>query len=98
MRQNRGFTVIELLVVITVIAILIAMTLPNLFSAQLRARDDVRKSDLRTIQAALESYHSDKASYPTTEQGLIGLEPEYLSVVPSDPKGKSYTYTSDGQT
>ncbi len=93
-----GFTIIELIVVIVVIAILIALTLPNLFASQARARDNVRKNDLRNLKTSLETYRSDKNRYPTSEEGLIMLVPTYQSTIPNDPKGTAYTYSSDGQS
>lgn len=96
--RQKGFTIIELIVVIVVIAVLIALTLPNLFASQVRARDNARKNDLRNIKASLETYRSDNNRYPTTEEGLYILIPQYQSNIPTDPKGAQYTYTSDGQS
>ena len=88
--QSRGFTIVELLVVIVVIAILVALTLPNLFGLQRRARDDTRKNDLKNIQQAAETYFNDKSAYPAT---LSTLTTQYINAIPNDPKGGSYTYT-----
>jgi prepilin-type N-terminal cleavage/methylation domain-containing protein len=88
--QNRGFTIVELLVVIVVIAILVALTLPNLFGLQRRARDDTRKNDLKNVQQALETYYNDNSHYPDQ---LSALVTQYINAIPSDPKGGSYTYT-----
>lgn len=95
-RSQVGFTVVELIVVVLVVGILLAFTLPNLFSAQTRARDDTRKNDLRNLQQALETYHNDFVGYPTTIEGLAILAPDYINSVPNDPKSGSYTYESDG--
>lgn len=89
-RNNSGFTIVELLVVIVVIAILVALTLPNLFGLQRRARDDDRKNDLKNVQTALESYFTDEQNYPAA---LATLAPDYLTAVPTDPQGNAYTYT-----
>ena len=96
--SGGGFTTVELLVVIVVIALLVAITLPNLFSIQRRGRDNVRKNDLRNIQNALETYHSDRAGYPTTNDSLSALVPSYLPKVPNDPKDQAYGYESDSIT
>ncbi|MBI4101079.1 type II secretion system protein GspG [Candidatus Microgenomates bacterium] len=96
--HQAGFTLIELLVVVTVIAILVALTLPNLLVTQARARDDARKDDLKNIQQALESYFGDNVAYPTTQQGLAVLEPDYMNDVPADPLGALYDYESSGTT
>lgn len=89
-KQQRGFTIVELLVVIVVIAILVALTLPNLFGLQRRARDDARKNDLKNTQQALETYFNDNNRYPAA---LSALTPQYINTVPNDPKGGAYTYT-----
>lgn len=88
--KQRGFTIVELLVVIVVIAILVALTLPNLFGLQRRARDDTRKNDLKNVQQAAETYFNDKNNYPAD---LSALSPQYINAVPSDPKSGAYTYT-----
>lgn len=88
-KQNSGFTIVELLVVIVVIAILVALTLPNLFGLQRRARDDARKNDLRNIQQQLETFYNDQNVYP---DALADLVPDYMDAVPTDPQGPAYTY------
>ena len=89
--KTGGFTVVELLVVIVVIAILVALTLPNLFGLQRRARDDTRKNDLKNLQQALETFYNDSNRYPSA---LTGLTSTYINAVPKDPKTTAdYTYT-----
>ena len=61
---GKGFTLIELLVVVAIIGILSAFLLANFVGLRQRARDGVRKSDLRQIQVALEAYRSDLGKYP----------------------------------
>ena len=89
-KRMGGFTIVELLVVIVVIAILVALTLPNLFGLQRRARDDTRKNDIKNVQQQLETYFHDENAYP---DALADLVPDYLAAVPSDPQGNAYTYT-----
>ncbi|MDI6603090.1 MAG: type II secretion system protein [Patescibacteria group bacterium] len=62
--SNRGFTLIELLVVIAIISLLASVVLVNLQGAKAKARDSIRKQDLRTIQMALELYHISYGKYP----------------------------------
>ncbi|MBI4101044.1 prepilin-type N-terminal cleavage/methylation domain-containing protein [Candidatus Microgenomates bacterium] len=88
--SERGFTIVELLVVIVVIAILVALTLPNLFGLQRRARDDDRKNDLKNLQSALETYYNDNNSYVDSTDDLVA---QYIDAVPTDPNGGAYTYT-----
>ncbi|MFC1656706.1 type II secretion system protein [Patescibacteria group bacterium] len=64
MLKKKGFTLIELLVVIAIIAILVVLIILALNAARMRARDSARKSDLRSVQTALELYNNDEESYP----------------------------------
>ncbi len=64
-RTNSGFTIVELLIVIVVIAILTAVTIVAYNGIQARARDSQRKTAVATIQKALELYHTDNGGYPT---------------------------------
>ncbi|MCA9347909.1 prepilin-type N-terminal cleavage/methylation domain-containing protein [Candidatus Saccharibacteria bacterium] len=88
--NQKGFTIIELLVVIVIIGILIALTLPNLFSAQARARDSDRKNELKNLQTKLETYFGDHDEYPAA---LSDLEPAPSGDETTGPRSDAYTYT-----
>ena len=94
--NQKGFTIIELLVVIVIIGILVALALPQLFAAQARGRDTDRKNDLKNISQQLETYYNDNdGAYPDDLDTLVteGL----LSAIPTDPKAdRTYEYVSDG--
>lgn len=109
LRPERGFTIIELLVVISIIAILAALTLAALSSAQKGSRDAKRKSDLNQYKTALAQYQSDKDSYPgRTPSGAISTSTqpwtalgtggaEYMKAFIDDEKsGQHYYYGSLG--
>ncbi|HEX6258209.1 MAG TPA: prepilin-type N-terminal cleavage/methylation domain-containing protein [Candidatus Saccharimonadales bacterium] len=66
--RERGFTIVELLIVIVVIAILATLVITAYNGVQQRARDSKRVSDARAIQTAVEAYQSDNGSYPTLAQ------------------------------
>lgn len=97
---SRGFTLIELLVVIGIIGILTALGAASYSNAQQKARDTQRKSNISSLQSALECYFSDNGTYPA--QGAYqptlknkGCLPSQGPNVPfTDPKtGSAYTYT-----
>jgi general secretion pathway protein G len=67
--RHLGFTLIEMLVVISIIGILATLVAANLNSARSRARDAERKSDLKNIETALRIYYNDKGSYPANDSG-----------------------------
>lgn len=109
-RKSGGFTLIELLVAISIIGVLSSFLLANFIGVRERARDGVRKSDLRQIQSALELYRSDQGNYPDTASFpncstafTDGGNPAvtYMQKIPCDPLNTEqhiYTYSSDGNT
>ena len=88
--NQKGFTIIELLVVIVIIGILVALALPNLFSAQARGRDSDRKNELKNLQQKLETHFGDEDAYPAT---LAGLTPAPTADETTGPRSDAYTYT-----
>jgi type II secretion system protein G len=88
--NQKGFTIIELLVVIVIIGILVALALPNLFSAQARGRDSDRKNELKNLQQKLETHYGDNDAYPAA---LADLSPAPTADETTDPKGVAYVYT-----
>lgn len=71
-RTGRGFTIVELLIVIVVIGILAALVIVTYAGIQQRARDTERKTDVKGIQGQLEAYWADNARYPTLAQANDG--------------------------
>lgn len=69
--SKRGFTLIELLVVMVILSILVVLSTGTYIQSTKRGRDNRRKSDVRNIQTALETYNNDKGSYPTGSGGMI---------------------------
>ncbi|HVE81133.1 MAG TPA: prepilin-type N-terminal cleavage/methylation domain-containing protein [Candidatus Dormibacteraeota bacterium] len=103
LRKQGGFTLLELLIVIVIIGILAVLIIPNLTSGPKRARDSQRKSDLRNVKTALETYYNDYSAYPSGDyNGLESkLETDYIKDLPKDPKNSGtliYTYTPSGCT
>ena len=107
---SRGFTLIEIMVVIVILGVLAALVVPNILSRTDDARIVAAKSDLAAIRQALKLYRLDNQVYPTTEQGLNALvvkptDPPlppnwkpggYLEKLPRDPWGRPYQYLNPG--
>ena len=97
MKQKKGYTLLELLVVIGIIIILIAIGASSYSTAQAKARDAKRKGDLKSISNALEQYYSVcNYVYPATlGTSIVCPSPSraVMPVVPVDPEGGSYTMT-----
>ncbi len=95
-KNQDGFTLLELLIVIVIIAILALIIVPGLTSAPKSRRDVTRKNDLASVKTALDTYYNDYNSYPGGTYAGLGkvLVTAYLPSMPGDPKaGQSYSYT-----
>ncbi len=111
--SRDGFSLLELMVVITILGILSVMVVPRLMDIPKKARVAAAKQQIADLGMALEMYSSDNGNYPTTEQGLDALinkpssEPAprnyndggYMKKkdIPKDPWGRSYIYRSPGE-
>ncbi len=110
-RRTRvaGFTLIEILVVIVVIAILATLVAPNVFQHVGTAKATTAKSQIEMISSALDAYRLDTGAYPNTAQGLQALQelptidpptnwrgPYLRKAVPLDPWGRPYAFFSPG--
>lgn len=109
--KNRGFTLIEILVVMVILGMLAALVVPNIIGRGDDAKVDTAKIEIHNIANTLDMYKLDNHSYPSTEQGLEALvtkpsgspEPKnwqqdgYLSKPPHDPWGNPYQYISPGE-
>jgi general secretion pathway protein G len=107
---QSGFTLIEILVVITILAILGALVVPKIMNRPNEARVVAAKQDIRSIVQALKLYKLDNGRYPSTEQGLKALVEKpnaaplpnnwktggYLEKLPKDPWGGDYLFLSPG--
>lgn len=108
--RQRGFTLIEIMVVVVILGILAALVVPQVMNRPDQAKVTVAKGDIKAISAALDMYKLDNYSYPSTQQGLDALvekpggnpQPKnwnrdgYLKRVPKDPWGNEYQYLSPG--
>ena len=95
--SRRAFTLIELLIVITIIGILAVALVPRLTGGPGRARDAQRKTDLQTISTALEYVMQDSGSYPADNSGCMPTELDtYLTTPLADPSGSAAGGCSNG--
>lgn len=109
--DDRGFTFIEIMVVVAILAILAALVVPRIMGRTDDAKRTAAKVQIRNLEGALQLYKLDNGIYPTTEQGLkalverpsVGVVPKkwkiggYLPKLPEDPWGNPYKYLSPVQ-
>ncbi|MFO7527218.1 MAG: type II secretion system major pseudopilin GspG [Marinobacter sp.] len=107
---QRGFTLIEIMVVMVILGLLVAIVAPNIMGRSDQAKVTIAETQLKNIQSALDLYRLDNSHYPSTQQGLEALvsrpsgspEPKnwnpdgYLKSVPEDPWGNQFQYVSPG--
>lgn len=109
-KGSRGFTLVEILVVLVIIGVLAVLIVPRVVSRTDDARITAARADVATLMQALKLYRLDNLSYPTTAQGLRALveKPQsgplppnwknggYLERLPNDPWGHAYQYANPG--
>lgn len=110
-RPAGGFTLIEVMVVVVILAILATVVVPRIMDRPDDARITKAKQDIRQLESALKLYRLDNRHYPTTDQGLDALVEKptsgpkaenwakggYVERLPTDPWGTPYQYLSPGE-
>jgi general secretion pathway protein G len=104
--MTRGFTLIELMIVVVILGLLATTVMPKILSKPDQARQTKAAVDIRAIQSALALFKTDVGRFPTTAEGLQALVANpglkgfssdgYLERVPTDPWGHPYVYLSPG--
>jgi general secretion pathway protein G len=84
---SSGFTLVELLVVMAILGILVAIAVPQLKNAPIKAKEATLREDLFTFRSCLDQYYADKGHYPDTLQTLV--TDKYIRKIPIDPFTKS---------
>lgn len=107
-RKEKGFTLIEMLIVMVILGLLAALVGPRMFGKVGKSRQNAAKAQISLFETALDTYRLDTSKYPTTEQGLQALRtkpgdverwdgPYLPKNVPLDPWGHAYEYRSPGE-
>lgn len=81
--NNSGFTLIEILVVLAIIATLLSLVTPRYFDSMNRSKEKILKNDLIVVREAIDKYYSDKNAYPDSLEDLVQYK--YLREMPVDP-------------
>ena len=107
-KNNKGFTLIEIMVVVIILGVLTAIVAPNIIGRVGDAQVTAAKQTIRSIEGALRMYRLDNFNYPNTEQGIEALSKKpvgqnsrnwkgpYLDRIPEDPWGNKYLYMYPG--
>jgi type II secretion system protein G len=90
-RRERGFTLVEIMIVVLIIGILLAIAVPSFINARERSRANACRSNLRQIQAAKEQWAMATNQGPTATPGWDALVPNFLQQQPRCPSGGTYT-------
>lgn len=97
-RSERGFTLLEIMIVVTIMAVLGALVIPRFMDMPKKAKMTAAKTQIQNFGMALDKYALEKGGYPSTEEGLQALVTDrILKKIPKDPWGNDYLYRSPGE-
>jgi general secretion pathway protein G len=95
-QRRRGITLIEMLVVITIIALFSAVAYQRLSPSVDKGRITAARTQIEALEGALQTYHIEKGRFPTNEEGLQAVRPYLSKDIPNDPWGNPYVYKFPG--
>jgi general secretion pathway protein G len=97
MTKLKGFTLLELLVVIVIIGLLAGYVAPRYFSQVGKSEVQVARAQIDALEKAVDQYRLDNRRYPTSEEGLAAIQPYLKKTLPNDPWGRPYLYRVPGE-
>jgi general secretion pathway protein G len=102
-RRRKAFTLVEMLLVLVILAVLAAIVIPRFAGRSQQAKETAAKSDIHSLEIALDAFEVDTGSYPAGANGLQALVDQpsngsgwkgpYVKTIPNDPWGNPYVYT-----
>jgi general secretion pathway protein G len=97
MTKSKGFTLLELLVVIVIIGLLAGYVAPRYYSQVGKSEMQVARAQIDALEKAVDQYRLDNRRFPTSEEGLAAVQPYLKKALPNDPWGRAYLYQIPGE-